>query len=84
MASSYQCPNNLKHDLLAMRLVQAGQPALSLQVRSLYGVPKDLLGLLEGRQTYVIDKEGTVKLCFNSQFSPEKHPQEALAALNSK
>ena len=74
----------MKHQ--AMRLVQAGHsaPAHPLQVRSLYGVPKDLLGLLEGRQTYVIDKEGTVKLCFNSQFSPERHPQEALAALNSK
>lgn len=54
-----------------------------LQVRSKYGVPKDLLGLLEGRQTYVIAKDGTVKLVFNSQFSPEKHPQEALAALNA-
>ena len=28
----------------------------------MYGVPKDLLGLLEGRQTYVIAKDGTVKL----------------------
>ena len=34
----------------------------------MYGVPKDLLGLLEGRQTYVIGKDGTVKLVYNSQF----------------
>ena len=38
----------------------------------MYGVPKDLFGFLEGRQTYVIAKDGTVKLVFNNQFQPEK------------
>ena len=33
-----------------------------MQVRQQYGVKKDLLGLLEGRETYVIGKDGTVKL----------------------
>lgn len=33
-----------------------------LQVRKQYGVKKDLLGLLEGRETYVIGKDGIVKL----------------------
>ena len=33
-----------------------------LQVRQEYGVKKDLLGLLEGRETYVIGKDGIVKL----------------------
>ncbi len=28
----------------------------------MYGVKKDLLGLLEGRETYVIGKDGTVKM----------------------
>eukprot|EP01023_Acetabularia_acetabulum_P067858 TRINITY_DN9478_c0_g1_i4.p1 TRINITY_DN9478_c0_g1~~TRINITY_DN9478_c0_g1_i4.p1 ORF type:complete len:189 (-),score=27.22 TRINITY_DN9478_c0_g1_i4:270-836(-) len=51
------------------------------KVRQLYGVPKDLLGLLEGRQTYVIGKDGVVKMIFNNQFQPEKHIEQALAAL---
>ena len=33
-----------------------------LQVRQEYGVKKDLLGLLEGRETYVIGKDGIVKM----------------------
>ena len=36
-------------------------------VRALYGVPTDLFGLLPGRVTYVIGKDGLVKLVFNSQ-----------------
>ncbi|CAL8467480.1 g7018 [Coccomyxa elongata] len=51
------------------------------EVRKEYGVTKDLLGLLEGRQTYVIGKDGIVKLVFNNQFEPEKHVDEALKAL---
>eukprot|EP01024_Parvocaulis_polyphysoides_P035678 TRINITY_DN31678_c0_g1_i1.p1 TRINITY_DN31678_c0_g1~~TRINITY_DN31678_c0_g1_i1.p1 ORF type:complete len:187 (-),score=33.29 TRINITY_DN31678_c0_g1_i1:245-805(-) len=53
------------------------------QVRQMYGVPKDLLGFLEGRQTYVIGKDGIVKMVFNNQFQPEKHIQEALDALDA-
>ena len=45
------------------------------------GVPKDFLGLLEGRQTYVIDKSGIVKAVYNNQFNPESHVDEALKAL---
>ena len=45
------------------------------------GVPKDFLGLLEGRQTYIIAKDGTVKAIYNNQFDPESHVEEALAAL---
>ena len=52
-------------------------------VRQLYGVPKDLFGLLPGRQTFVIAKDGEVKLVFNNQFSPEKHVQEALKVLSA-
>ncbi|EIE24468.1 alkyl hydroperoxide reductase/ thiol specific antioxidant/ Mal allergen [Coccomyxa subellipsoidea C-169] len=51
------------------------------EVRKTYGVKKDLLGLLEGRQTYVIGKDGIVKLVFNNQWEPEKHVDEALKAL---
>lgn len=34
-----------------------------------------------GRQTFVIDKTGTVVLTFNDQFGVEKHVSEALEAL---
>jgi len=52
-------------------------------VRGMYGVPKDLFGLLPGRQTFVIGKDGTVELVFNNQFSPEMHVEEAIKALTS-
>lgn len=45
-------------------------------VRKLYGVPASL-GLIPGRVTYIIDKEGIVRHIFNSQYQPEKHAQEA-------
>ncbi|CAK0787409.1 hypothetical protein CVIRNUC_010629 [Coccomyxa viridis] len=53
------------------------------KVRQQYGVKKDLLGLLEGRETYVIGKDGTVKLVYNNQFGPESHIEKALEALSS-
>ena len=48
---------------LAMPLLLTQNPLAVLQ---------DLLGLLEGRETYVIAKDGEVKLIFNDQFGPEK------------
>lgn len=51
--------------------------------RKEWGVPPDLFGVLPGRQTYVIDKKGVVKLIFNNQFQPEKHVEETLAVLGS-
>lgn len=53
------------------------------KVRQEYGVKKDLLGLLEGRETYVIGKDGIVKLVYNNQFGPESHIEKALEALSS-
>ena len=50
------------------------------QVRRSYAVPATL-GLLPGRVTYVIDREGTVRHVFNSQFQPTQHIAEALEAL---
>ncbi len=49
-------------------------------LRKLYGVPKTF-GLIAGRVTYVIDREGIVRHIFNSQFRPMKHVAEALAVL---
>jgi peroxiredoxin Q/BCP len=46
-------------------------------VRKLLGV-SSTLGLLPGRVTYVIDKQGIVRNIFSSQFTPEKHISEAL------
>lgn len=53
------------------------------RVRKLFGVPGDLLGLLPGRVTYIVDKTGTVRHVFNSQFNAEKHVSEALEVLKS-
>src|SRR3989442_15584419 len=51
-------------------------------VRKRYGVPATL-GLLPGRVTYVIDKQGTVRPVFNSQFQAAQHVAEAAQALRS-
>ena len=53
------------------------------EVRNMYGVPKDLFGLLAGRQTFVISKTGEVKLVFNSQLKPEDHVEGAIKALSN-
>jgi peroxiredoxin Q/BCP len=47
------------------------------RVRKLYGVPA-VLGLLPGRVTYVIDREGTVRHVFNSMTSIGQHVSDAL------
>ena len=50
-------------------------------VRKLFGVPTNLLGLLPGRVTYVVNKEGKVVFLFNSQIQAEKHIEEAIRIL---
>jgi peroxiredoxin Q/BCP len=49
-------------------------------LREAFGVPKTL-GMLPGRVTYVIDKEGVVRHVFSSQFSADQHVSEALAVV---
>lgn len=49
--------------------------------RKQLGIKGTLLGLLPGRVTYVIDKEGTVKHIFTSQFDAKRHVSEALNIL---
>jgi len=46
-------------------------------VRASYGV-KRTLGLVDGRVTFVIDREGVVRHVFSSQIRPKKHVEEAL------
>lgn len=53
------------------------------KVRKEWGVPSDLFGALPGRQTYVLDKNGVVRLVYNNQFQPEKHIDETLKFLQS-
>ena len=47
------------------------------QVRKLYGVPA-VLGLLPGRVTYVIDRQGTVRHVFKSMTNIGQHVSDAL------
>lgn len=49
-------------------------------VRKFYGVPATF-GLLPGRVTYVIDKQGIIRHIFSSQFAPQQHIAEALRVL---
>lgn len=51
-------------------------------LRKLFGVPTTL-GLLPGRVTYVIDKQGIVRLVFSAQLASDKHVQQALQALSA-
>jgi peroxiredoxin Q/BCP len=49
-------------------------------LRKAFGVPKTL-GIMPGRVTYVIDKEGIVRHVFSSQFAADRHVAEALAVV---
>ncbi|MEX2169909.1 MAG: peroxiredoxin [Pirellulales bacterium] len=46
-------------------------------VRRAFGVPKTL-GLIPGRVTYVIDREGVVQSVFNAPLQSQRHVDEAL------
>lgn len=53
------------------------------ELQRLYGVSKTL-GLIPGRYTYIIDREGVVQKIFNSQFSFSEHvriSKETVAAI---
>jgi peroxiredoxin Q/BCP len=50
-------------------------------IRKKFGVPSDFMGLIPGRVTYIIDREGKVVHVFNSQLQTEKHVDEALKIL---
>lgn len=53
------------------------------KVRKAFGVKASLLGLLDGRETYVIDKNGVVQHAFNSQINVGQHVPEALGVLKT-
>ena len=53
-------------------------------LRKLFGVPANLFGLIPGRVTYIVNKEGKVVYIFNSQIKAEQHVEEALKILKKK
>jgi peroxiredoxin Q/BCP len=59
-------------------LVSDGDGAL----RKRYGVPTTF-GLLPGRVTYIIGRDGVVRHIFSSQMQAEKHVSEALKTLQT-
>jgi thioredoxin-dependent peroxiredoxin len=52
------------------------------KTRKAFGVPATL-GMLPGRVTYVIDKQGTIRHAFNSQINATQHVDEALGILKT-
>jgi peroxiredoxin Q/BCP len=47
-------------------------------LRKRVGVPRSMLGLVEGRVTYVLDSQGVVRHVFDSMLGVNKHVEEAL------
>lgn len=68
-----------KYHLSFILLSDAGN-----RVRRRFGVPADLLGLLPGRVTYVVDRNGTIVYMFDSQTQAERHVDEALRVIREK
>ncbi|MBD1936959.1 peroxiredoxin [Microcoleus sp. FACHB-68] len=64
-----------KHNLPFTLLSDSGN-----LLRKLYGVPSTL-GILPGRVTYVIDRDGVVQHIFNSQMNFKAHIEESLKTL---
>lgn len=63
---------------LAFPLVSDSDGAL----RKTFGVPKTL-GLLPGRVTFVIDKQGIIRLIFSALFASDEHVRQALQAIGT-
>ncbi len=51
------------------------------RVRRKYGVPSTF-GLIPGRVTFVIDRQGLIRYSFNSQFDIARHVRESLRILS--
>ena len=51
------------------------------KIRKLFGVTSGLLGVLPGRVTYIVDKQGKVVLVFDDSINATKHIAEALEAI---
>lgn len=53
------------------------------EVRKLFGVKGNLLGLIPGRETFVFDQEGKLLHKFNAQMESSKHMEEAKKILEN-
>lgn len=62
-----------KHRLPFVLLSDAGGEA-----REAFGVPPSLLGLLPGRVTFVVDRQGVIRNVFESQLRVGEHVRRAL------
>lgn len=51
------------------------------KIRNTFGVSSGMFGLIPGRVTYVIDKNGIIRMIFDSSFMPTKHITKALEAI---
>lgn len=51
------------------------------KVRKQFGVPTNMMGLIPGRVTYVVNFAGQVILTFNSQTNVTRHVDEALKVI---
>jgi len=54
------------------------------EVRKLFGVKSNMLGLIPGRVTYVVNEGGEIIYIFDSQLKATKHISEALTALDGQ
>jgi peroxiredoxin Q/BCP len=66
-----------KHSLPMVLLSDQGG-----RVRDMYGV-KPTLGIIPGRVTYVIDRQGVVRHMFRSQLRVHQHVKETLSILKT-
>ncbi|MBN2891158.1 MAG: peroxiredoxin [Bacteroidales bacterium] len=48
------------------------------KLRKLFGVKSNIFGLLPGRETFLIDAKGTVRLIFNSQLNANSHIEKTI------
>jgi len=51
-------------------------------LRALYGASK-ALGIIPGRVTYVIDRDGRIRLIYSALFASDEHVRQALAAVGA-
>jgi len=67
-----------KHDLRFPLLADEGGA-----LRRKLGMPRAMLGMLESRVTYVIDREGILRHRFEAMLSASKHVAEALKTVRA-
>ena len=52
------------------------------KIRKLFGVPSNMFGMMPGRVTYVTDRDGQIKMVFDSMMAT-KHIPKALEAIKN-